>query len=75
MRTADDLLAAYRKLGITEVLINRQFSPVVVNEKIERLVKEALAGGKLERLAGPAEPGPYEVLAVRGSNGAAGSSP
>jgi hypothetical protein len=65
MKTADDLLTAYRSLGIGDVLINRQFFPGGPgDDKISRLLQEALAAGKLEPVAGPAQPGPYVVLAV-----------
>ncbi len=67
MQTADDLLAAYRDLGITHVLVNPQFFPggVAVNDKIAGMLDQALSAGTLERLAGPPEMGQYQVLAVR----------
>lgn len=67
MQTADDLLAAYRDLGITHVLVNPQFFPggVAVNGKIARMLEEALSAGTLERLTGPLAMGRYQVLAVR----------
>ena len=66
METADDLLAAYRGLGITEVLTNRQFFPggPPINQKIAKLLEEGVVAGKLEVLAGPPGLGPYVVLAV-----------
>jgi hypothetical protein len=74
MKTADDLLAAYRNLGVSHVLVNAQFFPggVAVNEKIAALLQEALAAGKLEGLAGPPGMGPYQVLAARATRGPQG---
>ncbi len=77
MKTAGDLLAAYRNLGITHVLVNRQFFPggTAANERIAQRLGEALATGELRRLAAPAERGPYEVLEVAPPAGAAGAAP
>ena len=69
MKTADDLLAAYRNQGVTHVLVNLnpQFFPggVPANQHIAALLAEALAAGKLERLPGAPGGGRYEVLAIR----------
>jgi hypothetical protein len=64
MSSAEDLLAAYRGLGITHVLINRQFFPggVEANRRIATLIEQALAEGSLRRITPPEGLGPYEVL-------------
>ncbi len=74
MRTADDLLEAYRNQGLTHVLMNQQFFPggSPANERIATLLGEALAAGEVERMVGAPERGPYEVLAVRPASGFAG---
>ena len=67
IKTADDLLVAYRNLGLSHVLINRQFFPggTPANERIAALLQEALAVGRLRKLPASSDLGPYEVLAIR----------
>lgn len=69
MKTADDLLAAYRREGITHVLINAQFfpGPRPRNRHLVSLIQEAVAQGKMGELAGSR--GPYRILQVRGEAG------
>jgi len=73
MKTPADLLAAYRNLGISHVLVNPQFFPGGARspQRIAALLQEALAVGELQRLAGPPEMRQYQVLAVRGPRGPA----
>ncbi|HEY3397777.1 MAG TPA: glycosyltransferase family 39 protein [Armatimonadota bacterium] len=65
MNSGDDLLEAYRGLGLRYVLINHRFFPgaAPANEHIMALLNEAVAQGKLQSRPW----GAYEVLTMTGS--------
>lgn len=71
MKGSEDLVAAYRRLGITHVLINRGFWPdfATSQQADKRLVREAIRDRELTLIATVGQRGQYWLLRVTDAQG------